>query len=84
MITTRVVAAVSWANELNSPKPMTLNRQAAAICSRGLPRAIEALRPCSRISANKATALIEYPSTRNVKTPISSSAIFMIGQLKPQ
>ena len=63
---------------------MTLITLAAATCSQATPRGIDALRPCSRIKTNRHTALIENPSARNVKTPISSSAIFMIGQLSPQ
>src|SRR4051794_5002144 len=63
---------------------MTLNRQAAAICSQVTPRGMAALRPCSRINANRDSALIENPRQRSVHTLISANAIVMIGQLKPQ
>ena len=83
-ITTREVEEASKANELNSPKPTTLNMEAATICSHVTPRGMAALRPCSRINANRDNALSENPRTRSVHTLISASAIVMIGQLRPQ
>ena len=75
---------MSRANELNSPKPMTLNSDAATICIQATPRGIAALRPCSRINANRDSALIENPRKRSVHTLISANAIVMTGQLRPQ
>src|SRR3954453_8841616 len=63
---------------------MTLNSDAATICSQATPRGMAALRPCSRINANRDSALIENPKARSVHTLISANAIVMIGQLRPQ
>src|SRR5687767_9562182 len=84
MITTREVVAASWANELNRPNPMILKTDATNRCSQAAPRGIDGLRPCRKMTANKDAALIEKPRARSVKTPTSSSAIFVIGQLSPQ
>src|SRR6266705_5240575 len=81
---TREVAALIWANGVSTLNATMLKNEAAHKCPSVRNRGMRRLRPCSSDSDVKVRTPSVRLETRMLNGGISSSAIFIIGQVIPQ